>query len=310
MKKYINKLVVLGSVIIFATSCKTVIKSRTADYDYMYITKTGIKQRPLVTDLEVGKVKISITKTYLNVSISEAKENVLGDYIQQNGCDLVVQPMFETNTVSENEKNSVTVTLTAYPAFYKNIRNFELQDTSAFILNSYTNAQNVPIISPVFDAPKSANSSPVSVMQLSSSSGKNKFGLSANVGMPAGDYKDVYNMGYGGAINYLIGVNEKTEVSLSATYLNFSSKNSNPFFYSSTFSSISPKLGIRYNALKGLFVEPQIGYSFLDDESGLSYAVGVGYYLSKKTEIGLKYDNTTLKYKNFNYLGARIGFYF
>jgi hypothetical protein len=130
-KKQFTSLSVIALSLI-AASCTTVTKSHTADYDLMYITKQGILQKPLITDLEVAKQRVTITQSYSKVTVTEAKENIMGEFIKQQSCDLIVQPYFTTSSITENEKTTVTVTLTGYAAFYKNIRNFEAKDTSLF----------------------------------------------------------------------------------------------------------------------------------------------------------------------------------
>ncbi len=114
------------------TSCKTVIKSHTADYDLMYISKQGILQKPLITDLEVGNKRVTISQSYSNISLTEAKENIMGEFIKQQTCDLIVQPYFTSNSTATDTKTTITITLTGYPASYKNIRNFESKDTALF----------------------------------------------------------------------------------------------------------------------------------------------------------------------------------
>lgn len=132
MKKTFFSATVLFATMFAITSCKTVIKSHTADYDLMYISKQGILQKPLITDLEVGKQRVTLSQSYNNVSLIEAKENVMGDFIKQQSCDLIVQPYFSSSSISTDTKTTITITLTGYPASYKNIRNFESKDTSLF----------------------------------------------------------------------------------------------------------------------------------------------------------------------------------
>lgn len=132
MKKTNQTTLALIAIVLLANACKTVTKSHTADYDFMYISKNGILQKPLITDLEVAKQRTTITKSYTNVNLLEAKENAMSDFIKQEACDLIVQPYFITSTITENEKTTISVTLTGYAAQYKNIRNFELKDTSSF----------------------------------------------------------------------------------------------------------------------------------------------------------------------------------
>lgn len=105
-------------------SCTT-MRTRTFDYDYMYISKTGIIQRPLISDLEVGKQKMKISRKYKNISLKLAKENVMGEFIQEHNCDLIVQPYFTTETINYE----TTVTVIGYPASFKNIRQFDAKDT-------------------------------------------------------------------------------------------------------------------------------------------------------------------------------------
>lgn len=318
MNKNIIAICKLACGVALLVSCKTVTKSHTADYDFMYITKQGIKQRPLVTDLEVAKSKITFTKAYENVSVIVAKENALGDFVQQNNCDLAVQPFFETNTVSVNEKITITVTLIAYPAYYRNIRNFEPKDTAAFFLNSYYNGTSVPIVAPATESPKAtATTVANSIIQKIKSANNAKFGLSANAAMPLGDFADEYNLGVGGAINYLVPLSKQTYFSLSATCLTFSGKEVR-FFYpggSSTIklnalTNVVTKAGFRYVMPFKIFAEPQIGYSLFDGETGINYGVNVGYNISKKAEFSVMLDNTSLKNSNLSTVGARIGFYF
>ena len=125
MKKQIFYSITL--LFVTLTSCK-VTKMTKGDYDVMYITKTGIIQRPLVADLDVSKQRLTLTKTYSNVLPTEAKENVVADFIKQNNCDVAIHPFFSTTTAS-NERSSVTVTISAYTGNFKNMRDFQASDT-------------------------------------------------------------------------------------------------------------------------------------------------------------------------------------
>ncbi|RYY39979.1 MAG: hypothetical protein EOO08_07950 [Chitinophagaceae bacterium] len=119
------------------TSCKSVQKSRTADYDYLFITKQGIIQKPLVADLDVAKVKVTLTKVYEDVTLSQAKENAMADFIKENSCDLIVQPYFSSSSTSSVGSSKITITVTGYPASYRNIRQFERKDTMYFLPSNY-----------------------------------------------------------------------------------------------------------------------------------------------------------------------------
>jgi hypothetical protein len=123
-------------VLTLLVSCSPTKKARTYDYDYLYINKQGIVQRPLIVDLEVGK-KASITKTYKNVTTDMARQNTIEDFIRQNNADVIVQPLFTINTEDNNTKTTVTVTLSGYPANYKNFRPYEAKDKELLIPKEY-----------------------------------------------------------------------------------------------------------------------------------------------------------------------------
>ena len=135
MKLKTNAFFAMAALLAF--SCKTVLKSSTADFDYLNITKAGIVQKPMITDLQVAKEKVTVVKSYQNLGLKSAKENAMGAFTVQEKCDVIVQPYFTTSSITENERTTITVNLTGYPAFYKNIRNFQLADTALFFPGTF-----------------------------------------------------------------------------------------------------------------------------------------------------------------------------
>jgi hypothetical protein len=49
---------------------------------------------------------------------TEAKENVVADFIKQNNCDVAIHAFFSTTTAS-NERSSLAVTISAYTGNFK-----------------------------------------------------------------------------------------------------------------------------------------------------------------------------------------------
>ena len=133
-----NKLLTFSVAIIMFSSCSITQKTTSSDFDFIKITKQGIIQKPLVADLDVSKEKKSLTRTYASASVEWSKNQIMGEYLQEYKCDLIVHPIFSSNTTTRNERTSQTITVNGYPAMYKNIRNFELKDTSNFIPKSVT----------------------------------------------------------------------------------------------------------------------------------------------------------------------------
>jgi len=119
-----------ATVLLTAVSCKTISRSQTSDSDFLKVTKQPIFQKPLVCDLDVAQNKKSIQVTFDNVTLEEAKERALAEFIKNQNCDLVVQPFFTTSTASVDATRSQTVViLTGHAATYRNIRNMEPKDT-------------------------------------------------------------------------------------------------------------------------------------------------------------------------------------
>lgn len=146
MRNLLQSILLLFVCVFTFSSCSTLSKSKSVDYDYLFISKQGIIQRPLVTDLEVAKEKQKLSRTYTNVTIGQAKENIMGEFIQQFNCDLIVQPYFTTSTEGTSIKTTVEITVNGYPASYKNIRMYEPKDSANFKIRTYVNnEQNRPI---------------------------------------------------------------------------------------------------------------------------------------------------------------------
>lgn len=114
-------------------------KTRTIDYYERDVTKSGIYQKPIVADLVVAVKKSTITRTYESISENEAKEYVSAEFSMGENCDVIVHPVYEVETSYSNGQTKITATVTGYAAHYKNLRNFELNDTNAYRIYSYIN---------------------------------------------------------------------------------------------------------------------------------------------------------------------------
>lgn len=147
MKNIFNYLFIFLAAIFVMESCSTIeeavsgteTKSREIDYYEREITKEAVYQKPLVADLDVSKQKLSFSRTYEKISADEARDYVTAEFAMGQNCDVIVHPMYETLTSNVDGVVKVDVTVSGYPAFYKNIRNFESKDTDAWMIYSYYN---------------------------------------------------------------------------------------------------------------------------------------------------------------------------
>lgn len=143
----------------FFNSCSLPVKTSKCDFDYVKITKQGIIQKPLVADLNVSKEKKQLSKTYLNSTYDQAKNLLMADYTQEYKCDVIVHPIFCSNSTTKNEKTEITISVNGYPASYQNIRNFELKDTANFF------PTNISIVNPNEADNKASSSQPAEIIK-------------------------------------------------------------------------------------------------------------------------------------------------
>lgn len=111
MKK-INLLVALS--IAFITSCTTqhAITTKTAD-----IYGAGVIQKPVLADMEVKEEKISATINARGKSINDdLKNQAVAEAVKKSNADVLVEPRFESTI----QGRKITLTVTGYPATYKN----------------------------------------------------------------------------------------------------------------------------------------------------------------------------------------------
>lgn len=138
--KIIKKVILLSAVVFGLSSCASY---RSKSYDYIYINKQGVIQKPVVAELTVKPDKVQLSQTYHNMTVNEAKESAMVDLIKANNCDLLVHPMFAIEASSKvlfSEKwSSVRIELSGYPATYKNMKTFEASDSTSFMVNAQIN---------------------------------------------------------------------------------------------------------------------------------------------------------------------------
>ena len=109
--------------------------------------QSNIANFPLVSDLQVGAKKAMPMRLYTKITLDEAKENILYDFMKEHNCDVVVEPMFSTEIITRGigeTKVDVKIEMTGFVGNYANIRNFEPKDSTRFLLGqSLGNTQDV-----------------------------------------------------------------------------------------------------------------------------------------------------------------------
>jgi hypothetical protein len=92
----------------------------------MDVDLTGILQKPVIVDLEVKENKVTGVATGNTdvVSSTIVKQEAIADAVKKANADILVEPMFITETVDRK----ITVTVTGFPANYKNFRPIKQED--------------------------------------------------------------------------------------------------------------------------------------------------------------------------------------
>ena len=311
------------------TSSKTDYKIRTADYKQTFINKNEIYQKPLVADLEVAKQKVSLTKTYENVTVDQAKENVTGEFILEQGCDILVQPLYQTETSLSDNKSTTNVSVSGYPAFYKNIRTYTPSDSEAFMIKSIIGSvKSATVDKPSTSVAVSITNTVAEVKKVVTKKSA-FFEIGAEASNPMGDFGKYQSLGYGLFGKFGVNVSKGVNIHADLAYLLYGGKTTttsyyDPFYGYLTSQYKTPSIsvfrymgGLDIKLSKGLYTNLQAGMSNLKQkfdgvdykESDFTYNVGLGYMFSK-VDLNVFYNSISGKEQNINAIGIRLGYRF
>ena len=123
MKKLLpGILIVLISISI--SSCSS-MKSTTNTAKTLNVYGAGVIQKPVIVDLDVKPTKVSATVNgKLGSNVETLKSEAVSMACKNSGADVLVEP---TYTIVSNRGNS-TVTVSGFPATYKNFRDIKTED--------------------------------------------------------------------------------------------------------------------------------------------------------------------------------------
>ena len=111
--------------IVFISSCSD--KLRTVSTKTTDVFSTGILHKPVVADLEVENAKIEGQADMTDdTNIDVIKQEAVFNALKKVNADLLVEPRY----ISETYRGRTTVTVTGYPATYKNFRPMVDADTT------------------------------------------------------------------------------------------------------------------------------------------------------------------------------------
>ena len=136
-----------------------------------------------------------------------------------------------------------------------------------------------------------------------------KIGVGAMVGLPMGDIADAASLAYGFDVIGEYAVAPKIGLTISAGYLDWAKKSG----FGGNWSSIPVLVGGKYYFSDKLYGSAQVGFSFYSESiygTAFTFAPGIGYKISEKFDLLLKYQSAGKDGWADSSLGLRAGFSF
>lgn len=138
MKK-VRKVIVIVMALLVVTSCG-VAKTNTAKTKD--VNGSGVTHLPVLADLDVRQTKVTGTYTAMlkppMVTAESIKQEAIALALAKVNGDILIEPFYKMESTGKQH----TVTVTGYPATYKNFRMMEEKDTTLYLLNSVTQSSS------------------------------------------------------------------------------------------------------------------------------------------------------------------------
>ena len=119
-----RKIIYLIVIFAFMTSC-IMKKTETATTKTLDINGAGVILKPTIVDLDVNGAKVSgraVAK--FGENIEDVKILLVAEVLRKSNADVLVEPRYAFETVN----NETTISVSGYPATYKNFRPIKEED--------------------------------------------------------------------------------------------------------------------------------------------------------------------------------------
>jgi len=130
-------------VAVLLSSCSVASKSKTSTVKTMDIINGGVYTKPLLADLEVKEAKVTAVAkgTLTKDGIDFVKNLAVANALKSTNGDILVEPKYDVETFGDD----ITVTVTGFPANYKNFRQLRAEDSVFLKMRLLLNAGNPTI---------------------------------------------------------------------------------------------------------------------------------------------------------------------
>lgn len=116
-----RKLLLLICVALLA-SCST---TKTGTSKTLDIVGPGVIHKPIIADLDVQQQKISYTANFSRIeSMQNARNEAVREALEQYNADVLIEPSYQSIT----SKGNTELTVSGWPATYKNFRQIVEED--------------------------------------------------------------------------------------------------------------------------------------------------------------------------------------
>ncbi len=121
MKRKITTFVAVIGAVFIMTSC---MSTNSNSARTMEITKTGVIQNTVIVDLDIKQEKVTGVATGKVTATASIKIDAVANALRPTNADILVEPSYNTVTSGSN----ITITVTGFPAYYKNFRPLTKKD--------------------------------------------------------------------------------------------------------------------------------------------------------------------------------------
>ena len=130
----IKVLMVVLAIIIFS-NCATTVTTTASNHEeakLSYITDSGVFHLAVIADLDVSQTKITGRVSGSSSEIQLLRVRAINNALATNNADVLLEPRFTYETIGF----TTNVTVTGFPASYKNFRTITERDADLIDVNT------------------------------------------------------------------------------------------------------------------------------------------------------------------------------
>ena len=129
-KMKLSILILVAFILVGCATVSTDVRFASEEAKISYMRDTGVFHIPVIADLDVSQNRVTGTAFGQNDSFDVLRVRAVNNALSANNADVLLEPRFSFNSSA----SGTTVTVTGFPANYRNFRSITERD-SALIEN-------------------------------------------------------------------------------------------------------------------------------------------------------------------------------